>query len=319
MNKAILRNLVAYTLAAAIVWYAARGVSWGQVTTAAAHATLWLFVCASVGGFLCWFIGETILYSRLFSFFHSRTTARELLPTMATVYFLQIVNTWVASSAFVLFLHARKRAAWLTAVCTLIYEAYVDVMVLAVWTLVAIAVVPTSPIRPGLKYAASVFGVGCFIASFWLIWGVRLAPTNPLRRLYERRSMVIFRTARPSYFLTLFAIRLVTYLTAGFAVFVQFVSFGIHVPLVQALALTPLVVAIGNAPFSPGGFGTTQLVFTLGFASFAGKSDLFALSLAVSSFNLLIRMPMGLMGGFWVEKTLEAGSDFVAEREAGAA
>jgi uncharacterized membrane protein YbhN (UPF0104 family) len=74
-----------------------------------------------------------------------------------------------------------------------------------------------------------------------------------------------------------------------------FVSFHIPLPLAQALALTPFIVAIGNSPFTPGGIGTTQLVFTLGFARFADKSDLFALSMAVSAFNLLVRIPMGLM------------------------
>ena len=320
MSKTTLRNLVAYAIAAVIVCYAARGVSWRQVTDATAHATIWLFICASIGGFVCWFIGETFLYSRLFSFFHGRTESRELVPTMATFYFLQIVNSLVASSAFVLFLHARKRVAWLAAGCTLLFEAYVDVMVLAAWSLVAIALVPTSPIRPGLIYAAGAFGAGCFIASFWLLWGARLAQGNPFRWIYDRPSMSSFRRASPSQFLTLSTIRLATYLSAGLAVYLQFVSFKIHVPLVQALALTPLIVAIGNAPFSPGGIGTTQLVFTLGFASFAGKSDLFALSLAVSAFNLLIRIPMGLaMGASVVEETLDVSSDFIAQRKVGAA
>jgi len=75
------------------------------------------------------------------------------------------------------------------------------------------------------------------------------------------------------------------------------VSFHIALPLKQALALTPFIVAIGNSPFSPGGIGTTQLVFTLAFARFARKDDLFALSLAVTAFNLLVRIPMGLLMG----------------------
>jgi len=68
VRKTVLQNLVTYAVAAAIVWYAARGVSWSQVADAAGRATLWLFAVASLGGFLCWFVGETILYSRLFSY-----------------------------------------------------------------------------------------------------------------------------------------------------------------------------------------------------------------------------------------------------------
>jgi len=293
--KIVLQNLATYALAAAIVWYAARGVSWAQVADAANRATVWLFVVASLGGFLCWFVGETILYSHLFSYFHGPTRPRDLLPTMAATYFLQIVNSYVASGAYVLFLHTRRRVPWLTGVGTLLFQTYIDVMLLAVLALVAIAVVPTSPIRLGLNYAAGALLLGCFIATFWLFWGARLGSGNWLRWLYERPSLLSFRMARPSHYLKLISIRSVIFLGAGFSLYGVFVSFHIPLPLAQALALTPFIVAIGNSPFTPGGIGTTQLVFTLGFARFADKSDLFALSMAVSAFNLLVRIPMGLM------------------------
>ena len=73
-------------------------------------------------------------------------------------------------------------------------------------------------------------------------------------------------------------------------------------------------MAIGNSPFSPGGIGTTQLVFTIGFAGFAGKGDLFALSLAVSAFNLLVRIPMGLvMGKPLAEEAVEVKRELSTE------
>jgi uncharacterized membrane protein YbhN (UPF0104 family) len=107
-------------------------------------------------------------------------------------------------------------------------------------------------------------------------------------------------------------------LGAGFALYAQFVSFHIRVPLMQTLALTPFIVAIGNSPFSPGGIGTTQLVFTLAFARFAGKDDLFALSLAVTAFNLVIRIPMGLaMGAPLAEEAVELENEFVPALKVG--
>src|SRR5271167_3177326 len=95
VQKTVVQNLVAYAIAAAIIYYATRGISWRQVVEAGSHATIWIFVIASLGGFLCWFFGETVLYSRLFCYFHGPTGKIELFPTMAAVYFLQIVNSWV--------------------------------------------------------------------------------------------------------------------------------------------------------------------------------------------------------------------------------
>jgi hypothetical protein len=293
VRKTVLQNLVTYTIAIAIVWYVARGVSWVRVADAARGATLWLFVSVSIAGFLCWFVGETILYGRLFSFSHRATGFVELLPTTAAVYFLQLVNSYVASGVYVFFLHTRKSVPWITSACTLMFLAYIDAMLLSILTLLAIVLVPTSPIRVGLYYAAGVFGAGCFIASFWLIWGPRLGDGNWLRWIYERPSLVSFRVARPSHYIKLFAIRSVIFLGAGLVLYGQFASFHIALPLTQALALTPFIVAVGTSPFSPGGIGTTQLVFTVAFARFASKGDIFALSLAVTTFNLVVRIPMG--------------------------
>jgi uncharacterized membrane protein YbhN (UPF0104 family) len=318
VRKTVVRNLIAYAIAAAIVCYVARGVSWRQVVDAGSHATLWIFLTASLGGFLCWFIGETVLYSRLFSYFQAPTGALELLPIMAAVYFLQLVNSYVASGALVLFLHARKHAPWIMGGCTLMFQGYVDAMLLATLSLVAIAFVPTSPIRLGLNYLAGVLGAGCLIASFWLFWGSRLPTGNWLRWFYERPSMASFRMARPLQYITLLAIRFLIVLAAGFTLYGQFVSFHIRVPLVQTLALTPFMVAIGTSPISPGGIGTTQLVVTLAFARFASKDDLFALSLAVTTFNILIRIPMGLaMGAPLAEEAVEVKSEFATERRVG--
>jgi len=318
VRKTVVQNFLAYAIAAAIVCYAARGVSWSQVAGAASHATLWIFAVASVGGFLCWFIGETFLYSRLFSYFHGPTGKVELLPTMAAVYFLQIANSYVASGAFVLFLHVRKRVPWLMAGCTLLFQGYLDAMLLAALSLLAIGLVPASPIRLGLNYAAVVLVAGCLIASFWLSWGSRLRAGNWLRWIYERPAMASFRIARPSQYARLLAVRFLIVLGAGFALYGQFVSFHIGVPLMQTLALTPFIVAIGNSPFSPGGIGTTQLVFTLAFSRFAAKNDLFALSLAVTAFNLLVRIPMGLaMGAPLAEGAVEVENELALGRKVG--
>jgi len=311
LRKPWVQNLIAYAIAAAIVCYAARGVSWRQVVDASSHATVWIFVVASLGGFLFWIIGETVLYSRLFSYFHGPTGAVELLPTMAAVYFLQIVNSYVASGAFVLFLHARKRAPWLMAGCTLLFQAYLDALLLATLSLFAIFLVPTSPVRLGLGYAAGAVGAGCLIASFFLIWGERLSTGNWLRWIYERPSMASFRIARPSQYIKLLGIRFLIVLGAGFALYGQFVSFHIGISLAQTLALTPFIVAIGNSALSPGGIGTTQLVFTLAFARFASKDDLFALSLAVTVFNFIVRIPMGLaMRAPLADEVVEVESEF---------
>jgi uncharacterized membrane protein YbhN (UPF0104 family) len=294
INKTVIQSVLIYFVAAAIVWWVARDVSWSRVADSMGRAELWLLVIASLGAFICWFVGETVLFSKLFSYFHERTTFSKLLPTVAAVYFLQVVNSLIASGAFALFLRSRKRVPWLTAGCTLIFQAYVDTMLLAIMSIAAIALVPSSPIRPGLFYAAAVLGAFCAITALWLFWEPR---SGFGRRLYNLPAMVSFRRARPRHYLNLMSVRLAIYMGAGLALYGQLYSFHIHIPLVQVLALTPFVMAVGNSPISPAGIGTTQLVFTVGFADFAPRDQLLAASLAATAFNFIFRVPMGFAAG----------------------
>jgi uncharacterized membrane protein YbhN (UPF0104 family) len=294
MRKTLLQSLLIYAIAAAIVYWVARGVSWRHVLNSMSRAEMWLLATSSFCTFVCWFLGETLLFSRLFSYFHERTHFRELLPTVAGVYFLQVVNSIIASGAFALYLRTRKRVPWITAGCTLMFQAYVDTMLLAILSLIAIALVPSSPIRPGLYYAAGALGGFCIVTALWLFW----EPRNRVGRwLYDLPAMLSFRRARPRHYIKLMAIRLGIYIGAGFAMYGQLHSFHIQVPLVQVLALTPFVMAVGNAPISPAGIGTTQLVFTIGFAQFAPRDQLLAASLAATAFNFVFRIPMGFVTG----------------------
>ena len=100
---------------------------------------------------------------------------------MGAMYFLQIVNSWVASGALLLFLHSRKRVPWMTAGCTLLFQAYVDAMTLAMLSIFSILLLPASVLRPALWYAVGVVVGGGIIGWFFLAWGARLNPRNPLR------------------------------------------------------------------------------------------------------------------------------------------
>lgn len=309
MRKTLLQSLLLYTIAGAIVWYVARGASWREIAAAIGRANPWMLIGASLGGFACWFAGETLLYSRLFGYFHRRTSFAELLPTVAAVYFLQVVNSLVASGALALFLHTRERVGWITSGCTLMFQAYVDLILLAMLSLIAIALVPNTPMRPGLNYAAGVLGAFCLVAALWLFWEPQ--GSGWARWLYERPAMVSFRSARPRHYARLMAIRLAIYVCAGFALYGQFASFHLRLPLVQVLALTPFVMAVGNAPFSPAGIGTTQFVFVVGFAHFATKDDLVAVSLAVTALNFLFRVPMAFAcGASLIDEIAAASREF---------
>jgi len=313
MRKNILQSLAVYAAAAAIIWYVAHEVPIADLVRSLGDANLWMFIPVSLGGFLIWFFSETFLFSRLFSYFHERTTYREMVVPNAAQYFLQLINLAVAGGALAFFLHRRKAVSWLAAGCTLLFQGLLDLAILAAMTLVAAILVPGSPIRIGVPYAAGALLALSAIPVTFLWW----RPKRGVGRwIYERPSLISFRSAQPSHYLKLAVIRTPIFVAQGFIIYGQFLSFHIRVPLIEALALTPAVLVIGGMPLTPVGLGTLQAVVVGGFGAFASRSALLAMSLAISAVNLALRIPLGLgsAGAFAHEARIAVVEEEFGER-----
>ncbi|MGD0073547.1 MAG: lysylphosphatidylglycerol synthase transmembrane domain-containing protein, partial [Candidatus Binataceae bacterium] len=313
MRKSFLQNLLVYCVAGALVWYVARGVAIADFVRSFGEANLWLFIPVSLCGFLIWFVGETLLFARLFTYFHKPTTFREMIPPNAAQYFLQLVNLAVAGGALAFFLHRRKGVPWLAAGCTLLFQGLLDIALLAAMTLIGAALVPSSPIRMGVPYAAGSILVLSAIAATFLWW----RPTRGIGRwIYERKSLVSFRLAQPRHYLRLALIRTPIFALQGFIIYGELRSFHVEVPLSQAFALTPAVLFLGGLPVTPVGLGSLQAVVVAGFSAFGSRSALLASSLAVSAINLAIRIPLGLgTAGAFANEVREGASQPVSDIE----
>ncbi|GEM_PF-481373 len=285
------RNFLAYGLALAIVFVVAYGISLGQVLGALRRANLYLFLPARILSFLCFFFGETLLYSRLFSYFNAPISYSEMLPANAAQYFLQVVNAAVAGGALVAFIHRRKKVPWLAAGCTMIFQTLIDFQLMAWMALFGTVLVPSFPYKVAWYYPAMVIVVLWAFAGFW-----RLGPTRwrLLRWFYERPSWDSFRKARLRHYLTLGAIRAPIFLVQGVSFYLQMVAFNIHVPLAQVLAATPSIMILTALPIVPVGLGADQAVMVHGFRGYGSKADLLAMSLASNAMGIVFRLLLGL-------------------------
>ena len=285
------KTLLAYASAGAIIWFVSRGIPLAAMTNAIGHAHLALFLCTSAGALAVWLLGETLLFSRLFTYFHRRTGFREVLIPNATQYFLQIVNLAVAHSAMILLLSRRKGVPLLTAGCTMLFQGFVDFQVLVLMALAGLALTPSFPVRGTSLYLFAVLATLCLASWFWM----RGRPASSLARyVYDLPAMSAFRRARPWHYIRLVALRAPIFALQGLVLYLQMLAFHIHVPIGLVLALTPLIMLVTSIPLTPVGLGSEQAAILLCFHSFGTRADLLALSLAVSLTNLIFRMALGV-------------------------
>jgi uncharacterized membrane protein YbhN (UPF0104 family) len=284
-------NIAAYAAATAIIWWLARDLSIVQLAEALRRANLWLFIPACAFSVACWLIGETFMYSRLFSYFHGRTTFREMLPVNAVQEFLQAVNMVAASSALALFIHRCKGASWLSAGCTLMFQAFIDFQVIAFVGLAAAITVPSAIFGLAWYWPAAAVAALTLIVWFWK----RGAPhVRILRWLYERPSMAVFRNAKLSQYVSLILIRTPIYMAQAIVLYLELRAFGLHVPLTYLAAFVPALIAVGTLPIAPAGLGPRQAVIVLGLGAFGSRADLLAMALGHSIISIVFRLPLGL-------------------------
>lgn len=285
------QNLAIYGLAVGIICYLARDVPLSQLLANLRLAKLWIFIPACLGSFAIWFVGETLLFSRLFTYFHSKTSFREMIWPNAAQYFLQLVNLAVAGSALVLFIHRRKAVPWLAGGITLLFQAFIDVQILLVFALIAAAADSYSVLRHYWFIPAAILALMALISWFF---GRGRPRWRLLRWLYDRPSLVSFRQAGLAEYSKLAAIRAPIFAGQGVMLYFQMIGFGIVAPMAKVLSYTPIVLLLGGLPITPVGLGPLQAVLISGFHAFATKANLLAMALSISFMNIIFRVPMGL-------------------------
>jgi hypothetical protein len=290
-KQTLVQNVVIWAVVLVSIWWASRGVSFGQFFKSLKQAKVGLFVSLNVGSFFLWWLGETYLFKVLFNFFHERKTSyRELLPATAAQYFLQAVNILAADGALVVFLNRRKGVRWLTAMWTMAFQGFIDVLVLSSVIVAGGVLVPSSPIRKWLPYAGGVLAFLLAVA----LWWARGSPKTGLGRwLYHRPGMKAFREAGLRAYLALGAIRFTLIIIQLFVYYYSMLAFT-QVPLIQTLALGPGIQAASNEPVTPQGLGPLQAVVVGGLSKYAPRAKVLAAALGISIIALLCRLPLGL-------------------------
>lgn len=301
----LVRNAAAYGIAAAIIWYEVRGLDLHELLRIIGSANLVWLVPATLISFAVWFLGENLLFSRLFSYFHAQTGYKELLPATATAYFLQLVNTLASGGALVLFLHRRKGASWTGAAFTMLFVSFIDGFVLSSLTIISGILFPASPMRNFMPYAVSALVFLLAVAAWWL-WR---RPKNRFELwLRERPSLASFRLATPRIYFTLALIRLGIFIPQAFTYYFGMKAFHMRVPLSLVCAVTPAIVAAGGTPLTPVGIGPLQAVAMEVFRGHASEARVLAAYLAMGAALMVYRLPLGVSAaGAYTRAVLDEG------------
>jgi uncharacterized membrane protein YbhN (UPF0104 family) len=290
-------------IAAGLLWWLARNISVASVGAAFARANWWLLLGACALSVSCWVIGEALLYSRLISYFHRWTSFREMLPINAAQEFLQIVNKAAAGISLVVYMHRCKDVPWMSGGGTLIFMAFIDLLVIGMIAVLAALIAPAALLGMPRWLPALLLG-GLIAAAIVIRYGSAATPTG--RWLGARPSLATFRRARAWHYGRLMALRAPTFLAQTLVLYLELRSFGLHAPLGYVFSFIPALTFLSSLPIAPGGIGPRQAATVLGLAAFGSKADLLAMSLAHSFGSILFRIPLVLFTATYMRRVFPA-------------
>jgi hypothetical protein len=283
-------DVLMYAIAGAIVWYEARGMSFRRELTDLANVKIWWFMPASLASLLIWFLGDNLLFARLFTLFHRRTRFVELLPATAAVYFLQTINVFAASGAFVLSLHQRKQVPWFAGGFTIAFLGFIDGIFFSATIAVTGYLDPHSPLHSWAAYSTGALAALLLIAAWWL-W--RRRRTRAEQWLYARPSLMAFRRATLAAYAELLFIRFCIFAPQGILLWVCLSAFNLSIGLKQVMIISPAIFAAGGSSITPAGLGPMQAVAVKAFSNFESRSKVMAAMLAFSLSQIIYRLPLG--------------------------
>jgi Lysylphosphatidylglycerol synthase TM region len=251
-------RLLPWVVTAALLFLLFRGIPFGEVVAAARRGAAW----SVPGGLACLvviFFADGFATWKTFGWFLARMSFADVLRVRGASYLLAAINYNVGQAALVYFVHKTTGAPVMRGVATILLMMGINVLALLALATVGLGVAQDVPhaivVLVRVAYAGlALYAVVLAIRPRWLatrpIFDVLLGAgiTGHARALVVRLPHIA---------------AVVTFQ------FVLFRGFHIRVPLVDALAIFPVVFLVAALPISIQGLGTTQATMVYFFARYA--------------------------------------------------
>jgi uncharacterized membrane protein YbhN (UPF0104 family) len=240
-----------------------------------------------------WWLLESRAFAYLFTRFNAPVSWSEARSLRALAYLATPVNWNLGTAAIILHLRRSKGIGAIQSTSSMIFYQTVDLLVLATLALIGSSALSASPEIEQIQRA------GAIAAAFAVTTLAVPMATQPRWSWLQRiRAAGIFSTHRRATLADL-AI-LVAVRACYFGGFVLYFwlgtwAFNVAVPLLFALAATPIILVVAGLPITPGGLGTVQAAALYLFAPYGTKAAILAFALSYPVALIVARLPLGLL------------------------
>jgi hypothetical protein len=277
MKKRLVR-LLAWAVTAGLLALLFHRIPFGEVVAAARGAAGWIVPAGFFFGLLI-FLGDSFAIWKTFGWFLAPLSLGDVLLVRGATYLLAAINYNVGQGAIVYFVHKVARVPVMRGVATVLLIMGVNVLALLFLATFGLVAAPAVPHALRLIVAVAYAGLAIYVAA--VIVKPRWLAKRPLFDVLLGAGLGGHAKAllvRLPHIAILFAFQIV-----------MLRGFGVAVPIVDAIAVLPVVFFVAVLPISVQGLGTTEATMIYFFARYA-PGDSHAQQAAVLAASLVGRV-----------------------------
>jgi len=259
MRKSLLR-ILPWVVTAGLLFLVFRRISIDEVIADTRRAAGWTvpLILASV---VAVYLGDSFAIWKIFGRFLTRMSFVDVLLVRGATYLLAAINYNVGQGAIVYFVHRNAGTSIMRGVATILLVLGTNILALLFLATAGMSIAPAVPSAVKILVAVAWGGLGIYVVL------VALRP-----RFLDRPVFEVLLNAGISGHVSALLVRLPHIAALVAFQFTALRGFGVHVPLVNALAALPVTFLVAVLPISVQGLGTTQATMVYFFARYASGS-----------------------------------------------
>jgi hypothetical protein len=287
--RSIYLRLVPWILTLLILGVIFWRIPFRDVYSALDTARLLPFLALTAGFNVLWCFADTLVLTKMVTWFHGAVRYKNLLPVRATSYLLSIINMQLAQGAVAVYIHRRFRTPLGEIASTMVMLILLEATVLVLFTVLGALAFPG-----GMPREIWIAALG--LAFAWLGLLVLAGGDSAIGRRFQ--GVALLRTFRRSTWpqgLLILGLKAVIFMLSLLVHYEALPLFGIEIPWRILFVFLPVVYFVSALPITVGQLGTAQAAWIFFFGTYSSEADLLAYSLAYQASFVLSQTALGLI------------------------
>ncbi|UCB45441.1 MAG: flippase-like domain-containing protein [Spirochaetota bacterium] len=295
------KKFIPILVSAIILYYYFHSQDWSSVFGAARRINFTIAIPAVILPQLVFWFFEVLIIERHVTWFHGLFSFKTFFWVRGAAYLLMMVSPYLGSGGILAYVWKKSEIKWKKLLGITLFR-----FGLTMWGL-CVVLIPTAPlmyyfglfekakIHVWVWWGILVFGVYWLIEA-WLFWhqNTHFGLSKILVKNREAEFWTAFRMASPKQWLFTWFMGVPPFILSLIGIYFVSRAFEMNIPLLEFMAVYPLLMFIIDLPIAFAGFGTTTIAFAVFFGGYASTESIAALTLFLPFARATIRVLIGL-------------------------